>query len=48
MSYNYGFLGVESVDLVHSVDVELVVSDSEVTESDTNGKSLSRSSRMSH
>ena len=27
---------VESVDSVHSVDVELEVSDSEVTESDTN------------
>ena len=33
---------VESVDSVHSVDVELEVSDSEVTESDINdGKSLS-------
>ena len=40
---------VESVDSVHSVDVELEVSDNEVTESDINGdKSLSQSPRMSH
>ena len=40
---------VESVDLVHSVDVELEVNDSEVTKSDTtDSKSLSQSSRMSH
>ena len=40
---------VESVDPVHSVDVELEVSDNEVTESDINDdKSLSQSPRMSH
>ena len=40
---------VESADSVHSVDVELEVSDSEVTESESNdGKSLSQSLPMSH